>query len=655
MNIRLTISNLCARAAMLLLVTVMSIGAWAQYGGYNLSEATVIGVDSKLLKGNATYQATYEVKIGDVILLEGENFNSEADYYIVIKSSSSGAPKLKIDHEKKTLSIDQEDMVEYNTYSLATYVLSFKATTYSAQDSYKDVSFSFVRFEDSNPFVVIDSQDGLNLKLLADCVNNGITFKDENFKLGKDITYLYDEKTQNNYTPIGGYYNNKEKNFLGHFDGDGHTISGVRINDDYPSDVGLFGRLGNGAEVKNLTLDDAIIYGPTKTGGIAGTNSGGTITNCHVTSSVKISASTNDVIYHGGIVGSNLEKGTVSYCTSSATIERSNGSCNYYGVIAGSNESNCTLDHNLAFGADLPKTTGYYYGAITGRNNGILKYNYYSQITFHYITQSSDDGHGCGSQDGSIDVPEDDGAISAIIYSGLEESVNPKTGSKIAFRREFTGGTASTIVLPFGYTPAGEGTYYTFSGVEKNYETNRWEAKFESTSSSIYANYPYLFKPDTNTEYVLFNGTANKSDIPSTTIGDWTFLGTYTIKTWKGFDDGKPRNAYGFAAQEIGSIHVGDFVKIGEYVRLRPMRCYMEYTPTSSTRAESLTDEELPETIRVILVDDGGKTDIGSLSTKTGIITFDSDAWYSLDGKRFSTQPAQKGIYVNNGKKVVIK
>ncbi len=647
MNIRLTISNLCARAAMLLLVIVISMDTWAH--DYSIYSTTIEGVYSKMLKGNQqNYEINYKVKWDkDTYLEEGEHYTVSVTFSNGESVNDGSIIKPDGSKEKLTVSIDTN-----KKYTLVNYILIIKST--DDPDDINTANFSVVRFEGDSPFVVSDIQNGLNLNLLADCVNNGITFEGEYFKLGKDITY--DTSNPNNYTPIGGYYSNV-KNFLGHFDGDGHTISGVRINDDYPSDVGLFGRLGNGAEVKNLTLDDAIIYGPTKTGGIAGTNSGGTITNCHVTSSVKISASTNDVIYHGGIVGSNSEKGTVSYCTSSATIERSNGSCNYYGVIAGSNESNCTLDHNLAFGADLPKTTafGYYYGAITGRNNGILKYNYYSQITFHYITQSSDDGHGCGSQDGSIDVPEDDGAISAIIYSGLEESVNPKTGSKIAFRREFTGGTASTIVLPFDYTPAGEGTYYTFSGVEKNYETNRWEAKFESTSSSINANYPYLFKPDTNTEYVLFNGTANKSDIPSTTIGDWTFLGTYTIKTWKGFDDGKPRNAYGFAAQEIGSIHVGDFVKIGEYVRLRPMRCYMEYTPTSSTRAESLTDEELPETIRVILVDDGGKTDIGSLSTKTGIITFDSDAWYSLDGKRFSTQPAQKGIYVNNGKKVVIK
>ena len=32
-----------------------------------------------------------------------------------------------------------------------------------------------------------------------------------------------------------------------------------------------------------------------------------------------------------------------------------------------------------------------------------------------------------------------------------------------------------------------------------------------------------------------------------------------------------------------------------------------------------------------------------------------SGAWFSLDGRRLSTAPASKGVYIHNGKKVVIK
>jgi hypothetical protein len=43
----------------------------------------------------------------------------------------------------------------------------------------------------------------------------------------------------------------------------------------------------------------------------------------------------------------------------------------------------------------------------------------------------------------------------------------------------------------------------------------------------------------------------------------------------------------------------------------------------------------------------------------TGIKTLESDAtegtWYSLDGRKMQTQPQRKGIYISNGKKVVVK
>ena len=33
----------------------------------------------------------------------------------------------------------------------------------------------------------------------------------------------------------------------------------------------------------------------------------------------------------------------------------------------------------------------------------------------------------------------------------------------------------------------------------------------------------------------------------------------------------------------------------------------------------------------------------------------DSDAWYTLDGRKLDKKPIKKGMYINNGRKVVIK
>ena len=67
-------------------------------------------------------------------------------------------------------------------------------------------------------------------------------------------------------------------------------------------------------------------------------------------------------------------------------------------------------------------------------------------------------------------------------------------------------------------------------------------------------------------------------------------------------------------------------------------------------------DTELPQRITVKLVSASGETTaFGTLDTTTGEVSFDSEAWYTLDGVRLSGKPTKKGLYINNGKKIVIK
>ena len=86
------------------------------------------------------------------------------------------------------------------------------------------------------------------------------------------------ELDEENWTPIGqdGYI------FEGTFDGKGNTISNLTITGE-GTDVGLFSKLGSGAEIKNLTLDTVNITGATAIGGFAGSSEGAcTFTNCTV-------------------------------------------------------------------------------------------------------------------------------------------------------------------------------------------------------------------------------------------------------------------------------------------------------------------------------------------------------------------------------------
>ena len=218
------------------------------------------------------------------------------------------------------------------------------------------------------------------------------------------------------------------------------------------------------------------------------------------------------------------------------------------------------------------------------------------------------------------------------------------------------------MCLPFAYTKkTGDGSFYAFSGIEK-VGSEYIATMTEPGTSTLTANTPYLYKAAT-TGNANFSGTyAIPASIEAgeTTSGDWKFKGTYSTIKWTT----EPTGIYGFSATDANDdITQGQFVKVGSYVRIKPMRCYLVYKDRGENYAgapgmnrAASAGELLPETIGVRLISANGEvTAIGTLYTRTGEVSFDSEAWYTLDGKRLNAKPNTKGIYVNNGKKVVIK
>ena len=239
------------------------------------------------------------------------------------------------------------------------------------------------------------------------------------------------------------------------------------------------------------------------------------------------------------------------------------------------------------------------------------------------------------------------------------------TVSSVTYNRAFTMGRPSTVMLPFSkdVNEISGGTFYTFGGVEK--KNNKWEATMNEVMGSLTANTPYLFVPTgtslTFTGGATLNTTGGGNCLASDT-GGWEFHGTYTNKVW----DEVVTHDYGFAAlsgtsADDKSVEAGQFVRLTTGASAKPMRCYLSYVGVPNqaralTRGAAATDEELPSSIIVRLVGANGQTTaIGTLDTKTGEMTFDSEAWYTLDGVRLSGKPTKKGLYINNGKKIVIK
>ena len=49
----------------------------------------------------------------------------------------------------------------------------------------------------------------------------------------------------------------------------------------------------------------------------------------------------------------------------------------------------------------------------------------------------------------------------------------------------------------------------------------------------------------------------------------------------------------------------------------------------------------------------GDFTGIGTLNTTTGEIS--TGDWFDLNGRKLQAKPTTKGVYINNGRKVVVK
>ncbi len=256
------------------------------------------------------------------------------------------------------------------------------------------------------------------------------------------------------------------------------------------------------------------------------------------------------------------------------------------------------------------------------------------------------------------------------------------TVNSVTLNRTFTLHKCATLMLPFslgvGQSLNG-GTLYKFDGV--NNGEGDWVATLSEFTSPLKANTPYLIAPNGHMtdDKITFDLNGGTVTLNTTTAGEdsnekddlWDFIGTYSYIKWTTVTGDQDYSAereaeigkvYGFAAVEKTGIHVGDFVRVASGAKIRPMCAYLKWKGSIPNNARALirgaaaTDEELPQRITVKLVSASGETTaIGTLDTTTGEVSFDSEAWYTLDGVRLSGKPTKKGLYINNGKKVVIK
>lgn len=200
-----------------------------------------------------------------------------------------------------------------------------------------------------------------DLKTFAAMVNSGTDFSGDTIVLDESIAL-----TENPWTPIG---NAETKLFKGTFDGDGHKITGLKINTG--SYIGLFGYVGEGATIKNVNLVGASVSGESRVGALIGCIVGGaTVSNCSVDSASKVVGSGSNT---GGLIGEAIGNITVNldHLTNHAAVgNKADANSRAAGIIAQvTRGANVTIS-NCENRGSITTNLGYAGGIVAAKQGG---------------------------------------------------------------------------------------------------------------------------------------------------------------------------------------------------------------------------------------------------------------------------------------------
>ena len=207
------------------------------------------------------------------------------------------------------------------------------------------------------------------------------------------------------------------------------------------------------------------------------------------------------------------------------------------------------------------------------------------------------------------------------------------TAQRVALDRVFSKGEMTTVYLPFAidYQSAAEfGRFFTFSGIENG------QVKTDEVTTDLQANTPYLFQAKDDGVQIVMK--AVRVSMPAENAGaparraaaEDGLYGCYDHQT---AGDG---TLYRLVAGETaGDIR---FVRMTGSDSVPPFQAYLKL---SGQEADSFGVTDNSQTT--------GITSVGVDSEQQGGV------WHTTSGVRLQQKPAAKGVYIRNGKKIVVK
>ena len=231
---------------------------------------------------------------------------------------------------------------------------------------------------------------------------------------------------------------------------------------------------------------------------------------------------------------------------------------------------------------------------------------------------------------------------------------NDFEAGQVMLKRKFTLGAdadaRATIYLPcdVSWEDANElGTFYKFKGFDG---TTVEMATVEEADGGLKANTPYIFQPKASSYIFEKDEDENGNPIDQYPVVTLTNVKANPEETegFKGVFERKDyeSNMYCYAAEERSGAKIGEFVEMGPGSYVPPFRAYFVGNGSGAPKYSIAWDG-------VIETADENVTAVEAVKTVTEKKV--ADGWWTLNGVRMNSKPTKAGMYIMNGKLVVVK
>ncbi|MBQ9650842.1 MAG: hypothetical protein IJV13_01305, partial [Prevotella sp.] len=287
--------------------------------------------------------------------------------------------------------------------------------------------------------------------------------------------------------------------------------------------------------------------------------------------------------------------------------------------------------------------------------------------TVYYKVEGSDNWNAVAAQTIEVTITYFDASLAAIVdnsdvISNIITNYDSKADVTLSDRTLYKDGNWNTLCLPFSLSAAQIAANADFAGATLMTmdvtEKNGFDAEdgtlylYFKSATEIEAGVPYLVKWEKAADYegneasydisnpvfegvTISNSTAQTMDSETTGLETVQMVGTYSPVS--------------VTADDKSILFLGDANTLYYSTvdrQIRSCRAYFS-VPYINGHAEAKA--------RAFALSFDGEETTGILEVSANSNEVKDDVWYLLDGVRLSGKPTQRGMYINKGKKILVK